>query len=98
MLGLIVDLQSRYFITSNRESGFGRYDVILEPKKPNEDDGKKNEWKPSVFGLGAQAFSLPKSDSGEEVRGDAKIVEEIKDVESYGTNYKIDSGNFISFR
>lgn len=32
VLGLMVDLQDRYLITSNRESGFGRYDVMLEPK------------------------------------------------------------------
>lgn len=32
VLGLIVDLEPRYTIFSNRESGFGRYDVILEPK------------------------------------------------------------------
>lgn len=32
VLGLIVDLSDRYIITSNRESGFGRYDVMLEPK------------------------------------------------------------------
>ena len=31
VLGLIVDLRGRYAVTSNRESGFGRYDVILEP-------------------------------------------------------------------
>jgi hypothetical protein len=31
VLGLMVDLQGRYVITSNRESGFGRYDVMLEP-------------------------------------------------------------------
>ena len=31
VLGLIVDLADRYHITSNRESGFGRYDVMLEP-------------------------------------------------------------------
>lgn len=31
VLGLMVDLKGRYAITSNRESGFGRYDVILEP-------------------------------------------------------------------
>ncbi len=32
VLGLIVDLADRYAIWSNRESGLGRYDVILEPK------------------------------------------------------------------
>jgi hypothetical protein len=26
------DLQGRYIITSNRESGFGRYDIMLEPQ------------------------------------------------------------------
>lgn len=31
VLGLMVDLADRYAITSNRESGFGRYDVMLEP-------------------------------------------------------------------
>lgn len=33
VLGLIVELSDRYVISSNRESGFGRYDVLLEPKK-----------------------------------------------------------------
>ena len=37
VLGLIVDLSERYLLTSNRESGFGRYDVMLEPKKENDD-------------------------------------------------------------
>lgn len=36
LLGLLVDLQGRYQITSNRESGFGRYDVMLEPLNPDE--------------------------------------------------------------
>ena len=37
VLGLIVDLQDRYVVTSNRESGFGRYDVMLEPKDVKND-------------------------------------------------------------
>ena len=37
VLGLMVDLSERYLLTSNRESGFGRYDVMLEPKKENDD-------------------------------------------------------------
>lgn len=45
VLGLIVDLQDRYIITSNRESGFGRYDVMLEPKNPKEDDAIILEFK-----------------------------------------------------
>ncbi len=31
VLGLLVELRGRYVLTSNRESGFGRYDVMLEP-------------------------------------------------------------------
>ena len=31
VLGLMVDLAGRYLITSNRESGYGRDDVMLEP-------------------------------------------------------------------
>lgn len=32
VLGLMVTLENRYIITSNWESGFGRYDVMLEPR------------------------------------------------------------------
>ncbi len=32
VLGLMVELADRYVLTSNRESGFGRYDVMLEPR------------------------------------------------------------------
>ena len=45
VLGLMVDLQGRYFITSNRESGFGRYDVVLEPKHPETDNALILEFK-----------------------------------------------------
>ncbi len=36
VLGLIVELENRYQILSNRESGFGRYDVVLEPLNKRE--------------------------------------------------------------
>lgn len=45
VLGLIVDLSRRYTITSNRESGFGRYDVMLEPRNPAQDDAIILEFK-----------------------------------------------------
>ena len=32
VLGLAVELADRYIITSKRESGFGRYEVMMEPK------------------------------------------------------------------
>ena len=37
VLGLMVDLREKYVVTSNRESGFGRYDVMLEPRNVKED-------------------------------------------------------------
>jgi hypothetical protein len=44
VLGLMVELADRYHITSNRESGFGRYDILLEPLRA-EDDGIIIEFK-----------------------------------------------------
>ena len=35
VLGLMVDQIDNYIITSNRESGFGRYDIMLEPIDKN---------------------------------------------------------------
>ena len=37
VLGLIVELTDKYVITSNRESGFDRYDIIMEPRRPEND-------------------------------------------------------------
>ena len=37
VLGLLVELQQEYIILSNHESGFGRYDVIIEPKDDRRD-------------------------------------------------------------
>lgn len=37
VLGLIVDLAGEYIITSNRESGLGRYDVMIEPMDSKKD-------------------------------------------------------------
>ena len=45
VLGLLVELRGRYLICSNRESGFGRYDVLLEPVDPKADDGIVLEFK-----------------------------------------------------
>ena len=40
----MIEVEGRYVLTSNRESGFGRYDVMLEPLRP-EDDGIILEFK-----------------------------------------------------
>lgn len=54
VLGLLVDLADRYILRSNRESGYGRYDVMLKPldkkekafifefKVQDEDDDEKS--------------------------------------------------------
>ncbi|MBR4027400.1 MAG: AAA family ATPase [Lachnospiraceae bacterium] len=44
VLGLLAELNGRYIITSNRESGFGRYDVMLEPQN-REDNAYILEFK-----------------------------------------------------
>lgn len=36
VLGLLADLRDRYLLRSNRESGYGRYDVMLIPKEQQE--------------------------------------------------------------
>lgn len=33
VLGLMVELVDRYVVTSNRENGFGRYDIMLKPRR-----------------------------------------------------------------
>jgi hypothetical protein len=37
VLGLMVEIADKYVITSNRESGFGRYDIMLEPRGEKDD-------------------------------------------------------------
>ena len=44
-LGLIAGLRNVYHITSNRESGYGRYDVVMEPVGRDADDGIILEFK-----------------------------------------------------
>lgn len=36
ILGMLVGLKNRYEVKSNRESGYGRYDVMLIPKNPED--------------------------------------------------------------
>jgi hypothetical protein len=45
VLGLMVELDGRYEIKSNRESGFGRYDVMLRPLNPDKDNAYIIEFK-----------------------------------------------------
>ena len=44
VLGLLVDLKDRYLIRSNRESGYGRYDIMMIPRS-KDDNGIIIEFK-----------------------------------------------------
>ena len=37
VLGMMVELSDKYRLTSNRESGFGRYDIMLMPYRDDLD-------------------------------------------------------------
>lgn len=45
VLGLLVELRGRYQVRSNRESGYGRYDVMLVPADSGRDPGIVMEFK-----------------------------------------------------
>ena len=45
VLGLMVELSGRFEITSNRESGFGRYDIMLTPADRAKDSAYIIEFK-----------------------------------------------------
>ena len=45
VLGLMVELKGSYEVTSNRESGFGRYDIMLIPRKMGRLDPMVIEFK-----------------------------------------------------
>ncbi len=36
VLGLLVEMNDTYTVTSNRESGYGRYDIMLEPRRKED--------------------------------------------------------------
>lgn len=45
VLGMMVDLKERFAITSNKESGFGRYNIMLEPVNKVQDNAYIIEFK-----------------------------------------------------
>ena len=48
VLGLLVDLRGQYVVNSNRESGFGRYDVMLEPQDQGDGALTNNRFKDAI--------------------------------------------------
>ena len=49
VLGLMVDLADQYIITSNRGSGFGRYDIQMEPRDRDGDEVYNNRGKDAII-------------------------------------------------
>ena len=45
VLGMMVDMDGRFVITSNKESGFGRYDIMLKPTDKEKDNAYIIEFK-----------------------------------------------------
>ena len=72
VLGLLVDLAEDYIVTSNRESGFGRYDVMIEPKDRSKE----------AFILEFKVYNPKKEDSLEETVENALIQIEEKQYET----------------
>lgn len=68
VLGLMVELAGRFQITSNRESGFGRYDVMLSPADREKDYAYIIEFKVHKSGK--------EKDLGETVENAKRQIEE----------------------
>ena len=66
VLGLLVTLREDYILRSNRESGFGRYDVMLEPLRP---------------GLKAYVLEFKVLDSSEEANLDAAVASALRQIQ-----------------
>ncbi len=77
-LGLMVELADRYVLTSNRESGFGRYDVMLEPRQ-RKDGGLMGDTVLNNCGKDAIIIEFKVQDSEEKTLADtvAAALEQI---------------------
>ena len=75
VLGMLVGLKDTYYVNSNRESGLGRYDIMLEPKDKNGNS----------FIMEFKLYNGDKEESIEEIIETAKKQIEEK---GYETNLK----------
>lgn len=68
VLGMMVKLADRYVLTSNRESGFGRYDIMLEPRQ-------------NVPELDAMIIEFKVQDAEEEAELSDTVAEALEQIE-----------------
>ena len=62
MLGMLTTLENEYETRSNRESGFGRYDIMLAPRKPKNND---------KIGIVMELKKIKEKESAEDALADA---------------------------
>ncbi len=76
VLGLLVDLRGQYVVNSNKESGFGRYDVMLEPQDQEEDAITNNRFKDAII----MEFKVHDPEGGERTLEDT-VQSALKQIE-----------------
>lgn len=76
VLGLLVDLRGQYVVNSNRESGFGRYDVMLEPQDQGDDALTNNRFKDAII----MEFKVHDPEGGERTLEDT-VQSALKQIE-----------------
>ena len=81
VLGMLVSLKDTYYVNSNRESGIGRYDIMLEPKDKNGNS----------FVMEFKVFNPKKESSIEETIANAK-----KQIEEKGYEQNLQERGFTN--
>lgn len=88
VLGLAVELADRYIITSNRESGFGRYDVMMEPKNGTDNAIINNCYRNAII------IEFKVKDSGEEKSLEDTADAALKQIEEQRYQADLESRGF----